>query len=93
MKVCSCWTLNQILVSPSVPCHSATSSGGLQWVLVHGEIFMVFGFTYMQVRQRRKVKAGHSSYLVRQARGQIEIVDSIRVCADTIDESCVIEWA
>ena len=62
-------------------------------VLVHGETFMVFGFICMQVRQRRKVKAGHSSYLVRQARGQIEIVDSIRVCADTIDESCVIEWA
>ena len=77
-----CWfvlVLHQILVGPSVPCHSAISSGGLRWGLVHGETFMVFGFTYMQVRQRRKVQAGHSSYFVRKAKGQIEIGDSIRV--------------
>ena len=39
VKVGSFWVLNQILVSPSVPCHSAISSGGLRWGLVPGEAF------------------------------------------------------
>ena len=38
-----------------------------------------FGFTYMQVRQVRKVQANHSSYFVRKAKRQIEIGDSNRV--------------
>ena len=79
MKVGSFWVLNQILVSSSVPCHSAISSGGLRWGLAHGETFMVVGFTDMQVWQRRKVQAGHSSYFVRKAKRQIEIGDSNRV--------------
>ena len=73
------WALSQILASPSVPCHSAILSGGLWWGLVHGEIFMVFGFTYMQVRPRGKVQAGHWSYFVREANRQTEIGDSNRV--------------
>ena len=47
------------------------------------ETFLVFGFTYMQVRQVRKVQANHSSYFVRDAKRQIEIGDSNQVWADT----------
>ena len=52
-----------------------------------------FGFTYMQVRQRRKVQAGHSSYFVRKAQTQFEMGDSNRVWADTIDEASVVGCA
>ena len=79
VRVGSLWLFIEILVSSSVPYHSTISSGGLRRRLVHGQHVMAFGCIYMQVRQIKKVQAGHWSYSVRESKGQFEIGDRIPV--------------